>query len=165
MRVNVEGTRHILRFAERRCALRRHHYVSTCYVSGRWCGPFLETDLDKGQVFNNFYEESKLLAELDVSRSVAAGLPTTIYRPSIVGGDSGTGETQKFDGTYVMLQWLLRQRGVALVPYIGDPTMVRFNVVPSDFVLEALTHLSGLDTSVGRTYQLVDPHPLTINLK
>jgi thioester reductase-like protein len=47
-RVNVEGTRNVLRFAEGCPGLRRHQYVSTCYVSGRHCGPFHETDLDVG---------------------------------------------------------------------------------------------------------------------
>jgi thioester reductase-like protein len=164
LRVNVEGTRHVLRFAERCAGLRRHHYVSTCYVSGRHCGPFRETDLDVGQSFNNFYEETKFLAEVEVAEARTGGMPTTVYRPSIVVGDSRTGDTQKFDGPYFLLQWLLRQpRSVAVVPYVGDPTMVRFNMVPSDFVLDAIDHLSGLDVSSGRTYQLADPRPLTVD--
>lgn len=165
MRVNLDGTRNVVRFAERCPKLERLHYVSTCYVSGRFCGPFRETDLDVGQSFNNYYEETKFLAELEVAAARDAGLPVTVYRPSIVVGDSRTGDTQKFDGPYVMLQWLLRQRRlpVALVPYIGDPTMVRFNVVPSDFVLDAISHLSTLDGATGRTYHLADPEPPTVD--
>ena len=161
MRVNVDGTRHVLRFAERCPGLERHHYVSTCYVSGRWCGPFRETDLEVGQTFNNFYEETKFLAEREVASARAAGMPTTVYRPAIVVGDSRTGETQKFDGPYVILRWLMRQRRIALVPVVGDPTMVRINAVPSDFVLDAIAHLSSLDSSNGLTYQLADPSPMT----
>jgi thioester reductase-like protein len=164
MRVNVEGTRNVLRFAEGCPGLRRHHYVSTCYVSGRHSGPFHESDLDVGQPFNNYYEETKFLAEVEVARSRDGGVPTTVYRPAIVVGDSRTGDTQKFDGPYFLLQWLLRQpRQLALVPYVGDPTMVRFNMVPSDFVIDAIDHLSGLDASLGRTYQLADPRPLTVD--
>lgn len=164
MRINVEGTRNLLRFAEGCRDLRRHHYVSTCYVSGRYCGPFGEDDLDVGQEFNNYYEETKFLAEVEVAEAREGGMPTTVYRPSIVVGDSRTGDTQKFDGPYFLLQWLLRQpRWGAIVPYVGDPTMVRFNMVPSDFVIEAIDYLSGLDASAGRTYQLADPHPLTID--
>lgn len=163
-RVNVDGTRNVLRFAEECRSLRRHHYVSTCYVSGRHTGPFREQDLDVGQTFNNFYEETKFLAEVEVAAARDAGMPTTVYRPSIVVGDSRTGETQKFDGPYFLLQWLLRQpQGWAVVPLVGDPTMVRFNMVPSDFVIDAIDHLSGLDASVGRTYQLADPRPLTVD--
>ena len=164
MRVNVEGTRHVLRFAEGCPDLRRHHYVSTCYVSGRHCGPFRESDLDVGQAFNNFYEETKFLAEVLVAEARAAGMPTSVYRPAIVVGDSRTGDTQKFDGPYFLLQWLLRQpRALALVPLVGDPTMARFNMVPSDFVVDAIEHLSGLEASAGRTYQLADPRPLTVD--
>jgi len=164
MRVNVEGTRNVLRFAEGCAGLDRHHYVSTCYVSGRHTGPFAETDLDVGQRFNNFYEETKFLAEVEVAEARAGGMPTTVYRPSIVVGDSHTGDTQKFDGPYFLLQWLVRQpRAFALVPLIGDPTMVRFNMVPSDYVLDGITHLSGLATSAGHTYQLADPDPLTVD--
>jgi thioester reductase-like protein len=66
-------------------------YFSTCYVSGRYAGPFSEDDLEVGAPFNNFYEETKHLAEADVRARIAAGLPATIYRPSIVVGDSRTG--------------------------------------------------------------------------
>jgi thioester reductase-like protein len=163
MRVNVEGTRNVLRFAADCPDLRHHHYVSTCYVSGRHCGPFRETDLDVGQSFNNFYEETKFLAEVEVAEARAGGMPTTVYRPSIVVGDSHTGDTQKFDGPYFLLQWLVRQPGRALVPLVGDPTMVRFNMVPSDFVLDAITHLSHRPGATGLTYQLADPHPLTVS--
>ena len=165
MRVNVEGTRNVLRFAEGCPGLRRHHYVSSCYVSGRYCGPFHESELDVGQPFNNHYEETKFLAEVEVAGPRDGGMPTTVYRPAIVVGDSRTGDTQKFDGPYVLLQWLLRQpRRLAAVPYVGDPTMVRFNMVPSDFVIDAIDHLSGLQASLGRTYQLADPRPLTVDV-
>jgi thioester reductase-like protein len=163
MAVNRDGTRNLLRFASECTHLRRHHYVSTCYVSGRHCGPFLETDLDRGQRFNNYYEESKFFAELEVAEARDGGMPTTVYRPAIVVGDSRTGDTQKFDGPYFLLQWLLRQGRLAVIPYVGDPTMVRFNMVPSDFVLDAIGHLSGLPSSVGVTYQLADPRPLTVD--
>jgi thioester reductase-like protein len=164
MRINVEGTRNVLRFAEGCAGLRRHHYVSTCYVSGRHAGIFRESDLDVGQRFNNFYEETKFLAEVDVAEARDGGMPTTVYRPAIVVGDSHTGDTQKFDGPYFLLQWLVRQpRALAPVPYVGDPTMVRFNMVPSDFVIGAIAHLSGLEASAGRTYQLADPRPLTVD--
>ena len=51
--------------------------------------------------------------------------PATIYRPSIVVGDSRTGETQKFDGPYFIMQWLLRQSRHAILPVAGDPTITR----------------------------------------
>jgi nucleoside-diphosphate-sugar epimerase len=162
MRVNLEGTRNVLDAARHYPDLRRFHHVSTCYVSGRYTGPFGEDDLEVGAPFNNHYEESKHLAEAEVRRRMADGLPATVYRPSIVVGDSRTGETQKFDGPYFILQWILRQPWYAVVPMAGDPTMTRVNVVPRDFLVDAVTHLSGLPHSAGRTYHLADPHPLTV---
>lgn len=163
MRINVTGTRHMLDFAADCANLTRFHYVSTCYVSGRYTGIFTENDLDKSQVFNNYYEETKFLAECDVQRQMRSGLPATIYRPSIVVGDSRTGETQKYDGPYVILRLLLRQPRLAIVPIIGDPTMTRINIVPQDFVVNAITYLSGQERSRGKIYHLADPAPLTVD--
>ncbi len=162
MRVNVEGTRNVLTALENCPKLTRLHYFSTCYVSGRYAGPFGEDDLEVGAPFNNYYEETKNLAEADVRWHMSAGMPATIYRPSIVVGDSRTGETQKFDGPYFVMQWLLRQPRYAILPMAGDPTTTRVNVVPRDFVVDAVGYLSGLPASEGRTYQLADPQPLTV---
>jgi thioester reductase-like protein len=126
-------------------------------------GIYSEADLDLGQRFNNFYEETKFLAECYVQERMRAGLPATIYRPAIVVGDSRTGATQKFDGPYFLLQFLLRQPRLAAIPIIGNPGLTRFNVVPSDFVTEAIACLSGLPRSLGKVYQLADPAPLTMD--
>jgi thioester reductase-like protein len=162
MRVNVEGTRNMLAFASECPQLERFHYVSTCYVSGTYSGVFSETDLDLGQRFLNFYEETKFLAEVEVQKAMRAGLPATIYRPAIVVGDSKSGATQKYDGPYGLFRLLLRQRRVAIMPIIGDPGKTEVNVVPRDFVVEAMTYLSGLPGSRGCVYHLADPDPLTV---
>jgi thioester reductase-like protein len=163
LRVNVEGTRYVLDLAARCPGLARFHYFSTCVVSGRFAGPFGEDDLEVGAPFNNLYEETKHLAEALVRERMADGLPATIYRPAIVLGDSKTGETQKYDGLYFVLRLLLRQPRVAALPVFGDPTAFRANIVPSDFVIDAVSHLSRLPGSLGRTYQLADPRPLTVD--
>jgi thioester reductase-like protein len=162
MRVNVTGTQRVLDLAERASRLERLHYVSTCYVSGRYAGVFTEDDLEKGQSFNNHYEETKQLAEIEVRKRMDR-VPATIYRPSVVVGDSRTGATQKFDGPYFVIQWLMRQPRVAVLPVVGRPTRYRFNVVPRDFVIRAITHLSGLTTNAGKTYALADPRPMTVD--
>ena len=163
LRVNVEGTRHVLEACAGYPKLRRLHYVSTCFVSGRHPGVFRESDLDVGQTFNNFYEESKALAEREVRAAMAGGLPVTVYRPSVVVGDSRTGETQKYDGPYCVLQLLLRQPRVAVLPVPGKPLETSFNVVPSDFVGRALAWLSTRPGAVGLTYHLADPSPMSID--
>jgi thioester reductase-like protein len=160
--VNVAGTGNVLRFAEECPRLRRLHYTSTCYVSGRHAGVFTEDDLDRGQRFNNAYEETKFLAEVAVQERMRGGLPATVYRPAIVVGDSGTGATQKYDGPYFLIRWLLRQPRLAVLPMVGNPTVIRVNLVPRDFVVEAVAHLGGLASSAGKVYQLADPEPLTV---
>ncbi|KAB1187964.1 MULTISPECIES: SDR family oxidoreductase [Haloferax] len=158
--VNVDGTRHVLDFAES-AGVDRLHYVSTCYVSGRYDGVFTESDLDVGQSFNNHYEETKFHAEVLV-RDRMDEVPATVYRPAIVVGDSRTGETQKYDGPYYLIQLLLRQPRVAVVPRLGDPDASELNVVPRDYVVDAIDYLSQLDRSKNVTYQLCDPNPPTI---
>lgn len=160
MRINVEGTRRVLDLAARAPRLERVHYISTCYVSGSYPGVWREDDLEKGQRFNNFYEETKQLAEVDVRKR---SLPSTIYRPSVVAGDSVTGATQKFDGPYFVLQWLMRQPKIAVLPVVGRPSRYRFNVVPRDFVMNAIEYLSALPQSKGKTYAIADPSPLTVD--
>jgi thioester reductase-like protein len=156
MAVNVQGTRNVLQLLGSARGLRRLHHVSTAYVSGDATGTFRETDLDVGQGFNNHYEETKFLAEIDVAGS---GLPVTIHRPAIVVGDSRTGETGKFDGPYFTLSAMERIPSPGLFVTVGrgrNPA----NLVPVDFVVDALVALSGLPGAAGKTYHLTDPAPL-----
>lgn len=159
LKVNVEGTRNTLAFAKGCPDLRRFQYVSTCYVSGSYDGVFTEDDLVLGQSFNNYYEGTKYLAEVHVQNAMLAGLPTTIYRPSIVVGDSRTGATQKYDGPYYIIQLLMRQpRALAFLTVLPRPETVEFNIVPSDYVIRAMIFLSGLEKSEGKVYILSDPN-------
>ena len=85
--------------------LDRLNYVSTAYVAGDRTGVVYEHELDLGQGFKNHYESTKFQAEVWV-RSLIDRIPTTIFRPAIVVGDSRTGETQKFDGPYYVLRFI-----------------------------------------------------------
>lgn len=161
-RVNVVGTDNVLDLCHRIPNLKRLHYVSTCYVSGRHFGVFYETDLDTGQVFQNHYEETKFQAEMLVREAMKSGLPTTIYRPGIVVGDSVTGETQKYDGPYFLAHLLEIQPRLAVVPRVGNPDQVIFSMVPRDFVIAAIDALSVADVAVGKTYALTDPAAPTV---
>lgn len=158
--VNVDGTARVLELCTGLPELRRLHYVSTCYVSGRYPGEFGEDMLEEGQQFRNHYEATKYEAEVLVRKAMADGLPVTIYRPGIVVGDSTTGATQKYDGPYFLASFLRRQPRVALVPAVLEGA--RFCLVPRDFVIEAMDRLSALDESAGRTYALTDPEPPTV---
>jgi thioester reductase-like protein len=160
-RVNVVGTATVVSYCQSLPQLERLHYVSTCYVSGRFVGEFSEDDLDAGQEFRNHYESTKFDAEMLVRKAMADGLPVTVYRPGIVVGDSRTGETQKYDGPYFLATFLRRQPPVALVPAVGDVDEVRVCLVPRDYVVSAMDELSASPASVGRTYALTDPTPPT----
>jgi len=155
LRINVEGTRNVLEFLGEAPHLRKLDYVSTAYVSGTAVGTYHETDLDVGQSFKNHYEETKFLAEIAVTES---GLPYTIYRPGIVVGDSKTGETAKFDGPYFALNAMDFLPSPGLFIRIGDGK-AEVNLVPVDFVLEAIARLSSWEGAKGKTYHLTDPAP------
>ncbi len=160
--VNVRGTEHVLDVAEA-LEVDRVQYVSTCYVSGRYDGVFTEDHLEEGQEFNNHYEATKYLAEVAVQERMADGLPATIYRPAIVVGDSQRGETDKYDGPYYLLRWLLAQpRWGSVSISLPGSAETELNVVPRDFVIDAISHLSGREDTVGEVYQLCDPAPLTV---
>ncbi len=158
-RVNVEGTRNVNAFAKSVRNLRRYHYVSTCYVAGRRTGRILETELQHTAGFRNNYEETKYLAEVEAD-ALKRELPVTIHRPAVVCGDSRTGETAKYDGVYYLINYLRMFPAAFSLANIGNRD-VRLNVVPVDFVVEAMAALARDEASAGETVQLADPAPLT----
>ena len=157
-KVNVEGTRNVLAFLAEAPRFERLHYVSTAYVCGTATGVFRESDLAVGQGFKNHYEETKYLAEVDV---VGSGLKASIYRPSIVVGDSRTGETGKFDGPYFTLSAMEKMPSPGLFLRVGSGKNLA-NLVPVDFIVEALARLSARPETGTRTYHLTDPRPLPV---
>jgi uncharacterized protein YbjT (DUF2867 family) len=88
-------------------------------------------------------------------------VPTTILRPAIVVGDSRTGETQKFDGPYYALRFIAASAGRDMpVANIGRGA-TPFNVVPVDFIVDAMVELGRSDAASGETVHLCDPEPLS----
>ncbi len=161
--VNVRGTEHVLDVAER-LGVERFQYVSTCYVSGRYDGVFTENHLQEGQRFNNHYERTKYEAEVLVQERMAEGLPTTIYRPAIVVGDSETGATGKYDGPYYLLRFMLSQpRVCSVTARVPGSATAELNVVPQDFVIDAIANLSRRADTINEVYQLSDPAPLSVS--
>jgi thioester reductase-like protein len=158
-RVNVEGTRNVLDLAGAARRLRRLNHFSTAYVSGDRVGVILEDELAVGQRFHNPYEETKFQAELLVRRA-QADLPATIYRPSIVVGDSRTGEIDRFEGPYAFAILLVASPLSVPLPLPGD-AVAPLNVVPVDFVVDAALAIGEDPAGAGRTVHLVDPSPLS----
>jgi thioester reductase-like protein len=156
--VNVEGTLNVNEFARSIRDLRRYHYVSTCYVAGRREGLILESELHHDKGFRNHYEETKYLAELGVD-ALKDELPITIHRPAVVCGDSQTGETAKYDGIYYLIHYLRKWPSGLTLLNIGNRG-VCLNMVPVDFVINAMVALAKDERAIGATVQLADPEPL-----
>jgi thioester reductase-like protein len=159
LRVNLEGTRNVNQFARSVSKLRQYHYVSTCYVAGKREGPIFEDELQHDAGFRNNYEETKYLAEVEV-QNLKSELPVTIHRPAVVCGDSQTGETVKYDGIYYLIHYLLKRPRFNSFFNIGNRE-VSLNLVPVDFVVEALAVLTSEPRAIGETLQIADPYPLT----
>jgi thioester reductase-like protein len=158
--VNVDGTGNVLTFCRDCERLERLHYVSTAYVAGERTGHVYEHELALGQRFKNHYESTKFQAEVWV-REAMDKVPTTIYRPAIVVGDSKTGETAKFDGPYYMLRVISRAtRWHMPIPRFGRAE-APFNVVPVDFIIEVMTTADDVPELAGSTLHLVDPEPVS----
>jgi thioester reductase-like protein len=157
--VNVYGTKNVNEFVKTLPNLRRYNYVSTCYVSGKREGIIYETELEHDAGFRNFYEETKYLAETEVEK-LKDEIPTTVFRPSVVVGDSKTGETAKYDGIYYLINYLRMFPRLFRFVNVGNKN-VKLNLVPVDFVVEAIAALAKDEKAVGKTIALADPNPLT----
>lgn len=159
-RVNVQGTANLLEVAEEARNLKRFNHVSTTFVSGDREGVITEDELDEGQSFRNAYEATKFEAEKRVRRAMKK-LPLSVYRPSIVVGDSRTGEIGRFDGPYHLGNVFASSRlSVPLpLPCKGGAPL---NMVPVDYVVDAIYHLSLDPKAIDHTFHLVDPNPMSV---
>lgn len=153
-KVNVDGTKNVNTFAKTLTKLKRYNYISTCYVAGKRTGKILETELEHEKGFHNFYEETKYLAEIEVEK-LKSELPITIYRPSVVVGDSKTGETAKYDGVYYVINYLKKFPSLLRLVNVGNK-VGSVNVVPVDYVVESLVQLSKDERAIGKTVALAD---------
>jgi len=156
-RVNVVGTANVLDFCQDCAVLERHDYVSTCYVSGSRTGLVLETEIDEDQEFKNHYESTKCWAEIEVRRRMHR-IPSAIYRPGIVVGDSRTGYTDKYDGPYYLMKLLHKLPSWLPMVNVGEGN-VAANMVPVDFIVDAMAVLAFKPEMIGQCVQLADPNP------
>jgi nucleoside-diphosphate-sugar epimerase len=146
-RINVAAARNVLAFA--RDAGAHLHHVSTAYVAGDRAGIFGVRDSDARPEFHNAYEASKWEAE-QLVRDAARELRTTVYRPSIIVGDSRTGRTPHFRVLYDPFKWVIYGK-TSLLPCRPG---VRIDAVPVDYVCDALVALGARPEAVGATYSL-----------
>jgi NAD(P)-dependent dehydrogenase (short-subunit alcohol dehydrogenase family) len=161
-RANVEGTRHVIEFANAR-RVGRFHHVSSIAVAGDYRGVFQEDMFDEGQGLPHHYHGTKYESERLVREEVEA--PTLVFRPGIVVGNSETGEMDKIDGPYYFFKLIQRLRH-ALPEWfpLAGPQGGQTNLVPVDFVARAMDHIAHLPDSElpGDTFHLVDPEPMYV---
>ena len=157
---NVDGTRHAVDFAGAIGAGCFHH-ASSVAAAGLYDGVFREDMFEEAEDLEHPYFRTKHDAEGIVRRECTR--PFRIYRPGFVVGDSHTGEIDKIDGPYYFFKTLQRMRKLLpeWMPMIGIEGG-RINIVPVDFVADALDHIAhkkGLD---GKCFHLTDPKPYRI---
>jgi nucleoside-diphosphate-sugar epimerase len=157
--VNVGGTRNMLTLAKELPKLDRFVHFSTCLVSGDREGVITEDELDVGQRFHSFYEETKMRAE-KLARSAMKELPVTVVRPSIIVGSSETGDIDRFDGVYAIAIVVVTSPVSVPLPLPG-PGTAPLNLVPVDYVTKAVARLALDPRAVGGTFHIVDPSPLS----
>jgi thioester reductase-like protein len=159
--VNVGAAREVLEIA-RACAHLQCLVVhSSATVSGDRSGVVREADLDCGQRFRNPIEETLAHAERIYRRAMGGKkpVPIAVLRPTIVVGDSHTGEVDRLEGPYLLILLMLAAPPDFALPLPGR-TDVPLNMVPIDFVTKAALHIGRDPRAVGRTFHLVDPSPL-----
>lgn len=148
---NVEGTARVTELAKA-CAetgLRRYDWVGTAFVAGLRRGKVTEADLEHEAGWKNTYEQSKYEAEAWL-RANASDLPLTVYRPSIIVGESSTGATSNFGMLYWPVQIYARGWWRTIVGR-GDTVV---DIVPVDYVADAIEALGRGTDHVGETFHL-----------
>ena len=158
--VNVDGTRHAVEFAKAIDAGHFHH-VSSIAAAGLYEGVFREDMFEEAENYEHPYFMTKHQSEAIVRKECK--VPWTVYRPAMVVGDSTTGEMDKIDGPYYFFKMIqrLRQLLPPWVPTIGLEGG-RINIVPVDFVVQAMNVISHQPQVAGRCYHLVDPEGLRV---
>jgi len=149
---NIEGTRQTLKLAEKLQAGCFHH-VSSIAAAGLYNGTFSEDMFEEATGLDDPYLLTKHESEALVRQE--SKLPWRIYRPSMVVGHSETGEMDKVDGPYYMFKLIQKLKDVLpnWMPLIGVEGG-HFNVVPVDFVADALDHIAHQPDHDGQCFHL-----------
>lgn len=159
---NVEGTRHVVNFANALGGNVRLHLTSSVAVAGsEYNGTFTEAMFDEGQPITHPYHRTKFESEKVVRDE--SRVPFRIYRPGAVVGSSETGEIDKIDGPYYLFKTIQRlsQALPSWIPLLGIEGG-NIPLVPVDYVtqaMDALAHMPGLD---GQAFFLVQERAVTL---
>ena len=153
--VNIDGTRNTVEFAKAIDAAHFHH-VSSIAAAGLYEGVFREDMFDEAENYEHPYFRTKHESEKIVRKECK--VPWTVFRPAMVVGDSTTGEMDKIDGPYYFFKLIQRMRQL-LPPWMPSVGLEggRVNIVPVDFVVDALDHISHQANVTKKCFHLVDP--------
>ncbi len=153
--VNIDGTRNTVEFAKAIDAGHFHH-VSSIAAAGLYEGVFREDMFEEAENYDHPYFMTKHESEKIVREECK--VKWTVYRPAMVVGDSQTGEMDKIDGPYYFFKLIQRMRQL-LPPWMPAVGLEggRINIVPVDFVVEALDVISHKADITKKCYHLVDP--------
>jgi len=132
------------------------HHTSSIAVSGLHKGVWNEDMFDEGQKLPSAYHRTKFESE-KIAREEST-VPWRVYRPAVVVGHSQTGEMDKIDGPYYFFKAIqkLRHWLPEWVPLVG-PELGHTNIVPVDFVAEAMDHIAHQPELDGRAFHLFAP--------
>ena len=153
--VNVDGTRNTVEFAKAIDAAHFHH-VSSIAAAGLYEGVFREDMFEEAENYEHPYFRTKHESEKIVRQECK--VPWTVFRPAMVVGDSTTGEMDKIDGPYYFFKLIQRMRQL-LPPWMPAVGLEggRINIVPVDFVVDALALISHKASIAKKCFHLVDP--------
>jgi NAD(P)-dependent dehydrogenase (short-subunit alcohol dehydrogenase family) len=160
IQVNIEGTRNAVAAANEMKAGCFQH-VSSIAAAGLYEGVFREDMFEEAEGLDHPYFQTKHESEKIVRKECK--VPWRVYRPSLVVGDSATGEMDKIDGPYYFFKMIQRMRQM-LPPWM--PTIGieggRINIVPVDFVVAAVDHIAHLKGHDRKAFHIVDPTPYRV---
>ena len=118
--------------------------------------PVLESDdVAEWRGIHVGYSQTKWVGERLVLAAGAAGLPVTVYRPPLIGGHSCTGAWHQDDLLHRLLRGCLALGMAPDVPWELD-------LVPVDYVADAVTALAWTPQAVGKNYHLQHPQPMLL---
>ncbi|MES2217071.1 MAG: amino acid adenylation domain-containing protein [Pseudomonadota bacterium] len=155
---NVQGTKEVLRLACQN-RLKAVHYISTIDVllATHTPRPFIEDDapLKHPADIAGGYTASKWVAEKIMHAASKRGIPVCIYRPGLIMSHTQTGATQTND--YILVAF----RGFVPMKIMPDYARI-FDIVPVDYVADAVANISLQKNCYGKFYHLFNPAPVTL---
>jgi long-chain acyl-CoA synthetase len=138
LNVNLRGTLEVIQLARRaqnRHGLRRYSHVSTVAVAGKRQNEVVTEDvaIDWARSDYDPYARTKKFCE-HMANQLLPDVPKTIFRPSIILGDSRRGDTSQFD----MVQAF---HVLAQMPVLPLRPEDKIDIVPANYVGKAIVTL------------------------